>query len=642
MTKDKKNRDVAKKNNSSSIATIVVVLLTITLIVISSLPSFKTQRPTLGVYVDESGEINIPMHLIDMFNEHSQKPFRSKEDMQEFIEQFQLLVYECRIWNMNDELLNQLDMLLNDYEETAYTNGKEEADRNLERMMAEQAHTAVLQENGGEWYSSFQIARVKSILDIILINMGENPNQFIVTLLNNGTYNAFSTADGRIYLNRGLLTSSTNDEIAFVLAHEIHHIITGNWMNWWMESNQFQWDGIDNQYYSGVKELIAAGITTLTPNSVLSYDQEFEADAYALYVATKSGYDPNTMIKAIRNLPNLPVTSHPDVISRVENLEKLIEAIEEPSFINLFNPCKVVLSSFSNMFASKFRRDWGLNDVIDMPGQLRLEKSLSEVNWNVVDEYDYDLGYITIGVSGIQKSFFIMFTNLMNMSQRGGHGIDSLKSPDVEVSKRLVGRSKMITPTLCVVDVGLNTSLGRSTAGEMGKLLGRVWLLKTDDYGWIIIGAGILTGDFTAEINYINDELEFVPASANQPIGQIYILIQEWREAFLGNFLDHIEKYIDVPAAELEILYDINWDIDEQILIEGKFQALVWSWFTINSSRTTMPIWDLQLQLLSRNVATCRFSFLLQSGLIPYYSANAQMVVVRNDDEWKIAEVVIR
>ncbi len=99
--------------------------------------------------------------------------------------------------------------------------------------LAREAHQMVLSENGGEWESGFHRSRLERIVRVLAMAAGDEPESYRLTLLDTTQTNAVSTADGRIYVTRGLATTSTDDEIALVLAHEMHHIRSGHWYSWW-------------------------------------------------------------------------------------------------------------------------------------------------------------------------------------------------------------------------------------------------------------------------------------------------------------------------------------------------------------------------------------------------------------------------
>ncbi|HAI85463.1 MAG TPA: hypothetical protein DCL63_00555, partial [Firmicutes bacterium] len=111
--------------------------------------------------------------------------------------------------------------------------GRDAAASPSRASLAREAHQMVLSENGGKWESGFHRSRLERIARVLAMAAGDAPDSYILTLLDTTQTNAVSTADGRIYVTRGLVTTSTDDEIAMVLAHEMHHIRSGHWYSWW-------------------------------------------------------------------------------------------------------------------------------------------------------------------------------------------------------------------------------------------------------------------------------------------------------------------------------------------------------------------------------------------------------------------------
>jgi hypothetical protein len=68
-----------------------------------------------------------------------------------------------------------------------------------------------------------QEQRVAGILNRLQAQ-GPSPAPLRIFLFNDGDLNAFSGPDGALYVSGALLTTASDDELAFVLAHEIEHI----------------------------------------------------------------------------------------------------------------------------------------------------------------------------------------------------------------------------------------------------------------------------------------------------------------------------------------------------------------------------------------------------------------------------------
>ncbi|HEY2336879.1 MAG TPA: M48 family metallopeptidase [Burkholderiales bacterium] len=145
--------------------------------------------------------------------------------------------------------------------------------------------------------SDERYARAKRVVDALLVAYGENPSAWHVRLLDSNPPRdyAFTVGGRNIYIFTGLLgLAQRDDELAFVLAHEIahsrlHHIVRRRetfppWLAGIMEFQDLL------QRKDATKEYLDSVSTVIT--SLSSRIDEQEADALGAYATMRAGLDP--------------------------------------------------------------------------------------------------------------------------------------------------------------------------------------------------------------------------------------------------------------------------------------------------------------------------------------------------------------
>lgn len=146
--------------------------------------------------------------------------------------------------------------------------------------------------------------------------------------------NAYAFPGGYIFITHGLLDQikDSKDEIAFVLAHEMMHVVMGHSMG-----------RIYSDYSTKVVTNILSRYNKFGPvarqiigsfiNSNYSQENEFEADAYGINLLNTAGYDPakseillnRLKLAAPENLKILNYfNSHPPLNNRIFQIKKQI------------------------------------------------------------------------------------------------------------------------------------------------------------------------------------------------------------------------------------------------------------------------------------------------------------------------------
>lgn len=228
--------------------------------------------------------------------------------------------------------------------------------------------------------------RINEIGNRIAKASGETDMNYTFRVVNNPVINAYSAAGGYIYINTGLLdTLESEDELAAILAHEIHHTNANHQMKFFRAAQKKKILGL----FGGA--LLAAGITAAqiyatgfpTPpdssavytgyDQVMQYinygmsmkgmteqtigytlflgsvfgmsmitgygkNQEIEADAFAIRYTKKAGYDPTALISVFKKLESIKdrlglnkenyishlINAEPGLDERIKRAEDLI------------------------------------------------------------------------------------------------------------------------------------------------------------------------------------------------------------------------------------------------------------------------------------------------------------------------------
>lgn len=168
--------------------------------------------------------------------------------------------------------------------------------------------------------------------------------QYNFYLVEDDSLNAFTTPGGNIYVNTGLLNKLDNDDqLAFVIAHEIGHCAAKHVAKKYQTA--LGYDLIGNLILSQVSDTQSAQSVASLGTSVLmnlifsaySRNDEREADVLAVKYSYLAGFDPLEgtdvfyVLKQNSNDDVIPhmFKSHPDLLERIENVEKETARIKQ-------------------------------------------------------------------------------------------------------------------------------------------------------------------------------------------------------------------------------------------------------------------------------------------------------------------------
>jgi predicted Zn-dependent protease len=146
--------------------------------------------------------------------------------------------------------------------------------------------------------------------------------------------NAFALPGGFIFITRSLLElcEQNPDELAFITAHEMAHVIRGHAMDRFISNSAIAL----GSSAAPVRGLIARWLRTVGVKfleSAYSQDLEFEADTLGARLTAAAGYDPKAPAKLLSRLAKLPrsanqsglgsyFSSHPAFDLRIERVNR--------------------------------------------------------------------------------------------------------------------------------------------------------------------------------------------------------------------------------------------------------------------------------------------------------------------------------
>jgi predicted Zn-dependent protease len=184
-----------------------------------------------------------------------------------------------------------------------------------------------------------------NVLERALSLFSDRPETFggyHLLILDTDEINAFAAPGGLILVSRGLLRcASTEDMLAAILAHETSHVVLKHGLNAIAQSRKTAayknlglaavaaFGSSEARQLTDIFKDSISDITNTLVNSGYSRDLEFQADAMALVIMRRAGYDP----RAFEDMLNLMESklkpggldfakTHPDPKDRAAAVEK--------------------------------------------------------------------------------------------------------------------------------------------------------------------------------------------------------------------------------------------------------------------------------------------------------------------------------
>lgn len=156
-------------------------------------------------------------------------------------------------------------------------------------------------------------------------------------ILDNKEINAFALPGGYIFVNKGLIDETDENELAFVLGHEVGHVCARHSIKRLQASLGFNLVvaiALRNPDYEAIQQALSVVANVVTLG--YSRSDEFLADSLGVKYMYKAGYKPEGAISLLTKLkkkdkgyPIVFLRSHPLPQTRIENIEKKIKVLKE-------------------------------------------------------------------------------------------------------------------------------------------------------------------------------------------------------------------------------------------------------------------------------------------------------------------------
>jgi len=159
-------------------------------------------------------------------------------------------------------------------------------------------------------------------------------HRFQMTAVNPDRPTAFALPGGFIFVARSLVHLCDRDEVAFILGHEMAHVIRRHAIDRLLQQKVVSALALASPGRGALASWIRqVGLQGLA--RAFSQDQEFEADELGLRLMRAAGFDPAGAIRLLQRLGTLDATpgplglgpylsTHPPVEDRVRRLRRLV------------------------------------------------------------------------------------------------------------------------------------------------------------------------------------------------------------------------------------------------------------------------------------------------------------------------------
>ncbi|WP_338793617.1 M48 family metallopeptidase [Bernardetia sp. MNP-M8] len=144
---------------------------------------------------------------------------------------------------------------------------------------------------------------LNNIVDVILKDDAALRQKIQVYTVKSTVVNAFTTSEGFIFVNLGLIASCENEaQLAYILAHEISHYVKQHSVNRYTYSKEEQRNVGRFTWKNSNREKV--DYTARLNISNYSKSQEIEADEYGLDLFGKTSYDQDASVSGFKMLDN--------------------------------------------------------------------------------------------------------------------------------------------------------------------------------------------------------------------------------------------------------------------------------------------------------------------------------------------------
>lgn len=167
-------------------------------------------------------------------------------------------------------------------------------------------------------YNNDKATRYLNLVGQTLAMVSDKPETFggyHFLILDSDDINAFAAPGGLIFVSRGMLRLCRNeDDLAAVLAHEIGHVQYGHalaaisnsrWTTAFTILGTESAKGFGGQQLADLTKAFEGSINDITKTMMTSgyaRKQETQADGAAVMILKRVGYDPNALVRVLKNM----------------------------------------------------------------------------------------------------------------------------------------------------------------------------------------------------------------------------------------------------------------------------------------------------------------------------------------------------
>ena len=143
--------------------------------------------------------------------------------------------------------------------------------------------------------------------------------------------NASAMAGGKLLISEEFIAtySFTDDEVAYVLAHEMAHVLAEHTREFATAARFFVGNG-RHRDYEDIQNELDESLALVLRMSPVYIQQELEADYMGFIIGARSGYDPRAMLRMLTKLDMHTGTSfapHPRSGERSQRAEAMLQAV---------------------------------------------------------------------------------------------------------------------------------------------------------------------------------------------------------------------------------------------------------------------------------------------------------------------------
>ncbi len=179
----------------------------------------------------------------------------------------------------------------------------------------------------------------KRLLRLVGSRYNSDSYQFDFKVYLSSRVNAFAMADGTIRIYSGLMDMMNDEELFFVVGHEMGHVVKKHIkkkiMLAYAASSVRKGIASQENAAGDIARSALGGFVQALLNAQFSQAEEREADDYGISFLQKNGLDTNAAVSALKKLDRLGknhsfLSSHPEPAQRARRLQAQIDQVDSP------------------------------------------------------------------------------------------------------------------------------------------------------------------------------------------------------------------------------------------------------------------------------------------------------------------------